>query len=140
MMIEVLSGCGKSQPEQSVPADTTSSQTQQTKESTVPETVEPITIVDEEPPETVKAREMKLIPAAWEEDLSAEADFTGFQELMTSFIQLCDETALSAYQENVNAAAFRIEICGEMMRLSCCCLRRSLWVIPCIMPLNMVFA
>ena len=56
--------------------------------------------------ETVKAREMGLIPAEWDDDLSAEADFAGFDQLVTSLITSCDESALSVWRKNVDETAF----------------------------------
>lgn len=60
----------------------------------------------EEYSEIAKAQELGIIPAEWDEDLSVTADFVGFHQMMTSLITLCDETALSAWQENVDPTAF----------------------------------
>lgn len=56
--------------------------------------------------ETVKARELGLIPAEWEGDLSADADFAGFDRTMTALIMLCNESALSDWEERVDRTAF----------------------------------
>ena len=58
-----------------------------------------------EQPETVKAQELKLIPAEWAGDLSVEADFAGFDQMITALIMLCDESALSGWRETVDATA-----------------------------------
>ena len=60
----------------------------------------------EEAPEIIKARELGLIPDEWNGDLAAEADFTGFEQLITSFIKICDESALAVWNENVDENAF----------------------------------
>ena len=49
---------------------------------------------------------MGLIPQEWEKDLSLEADFMGFYQLMASLVMLCDEAALPVLQQNVDASAF----------------------------------
>lgn len=49
---------------------------------------------------------MGLIPAEWDGDLSVEADFAGFDQLMASLITLCDESALSIWNENEGTSAF----------------------------------
>ncbi len=60
----------------------------------------------EEQRETAEARELGIIPAGWEEDLSAQADFAGFDEAVTALIKLWDEAALETWQANVDASAF----------------------------------
>lgn len=73
-------------------------------ESTIePDTTDPIS---EEQSEIAKAQELGIIPTEWNDDLSANADFAGFHQMMTSLITLCDETALSAWEENVDTAEF----------------------------------
>lgn len=49
---------------------------------------------------------MGILPAGWESNLTAETDFTGFYTMMTSLISLCDRSALSVWQQNVQADAF----------------------------------
>ena len=77
MVLGMLSGCGNNQPETTDPSQNTAPS--QTEESSVQNTTEPDTTepVVEEQPETIKAREMGLIPAEWDGDLSVEADFAG---------------------------------------------------------------
>lgn len=60
----------------------------------------------QEKAEIVKAQELGIIPSEWNNDLSVDADFSGFDELMTSLIIQCDESALSVWQENVDSTAF----------------------------------
>lgn len=60
----------------------------------------------EEIPEIIKARELGLIPAEWDGDLAAEADFALFNQLITSFIEICDKSALSVWKDNVDETAF----------------------------------
>ncbi|MBR3874315.1 MAG: hypothetical protein IKJ26_09140 [Clostridia bacterium] len=106
MVLSIFAGC---QAESAVSTEPSESSTPtQTQESTSQETPEPETTepVVEEPPETIKAREMGLIPAEWDGDLSVEADFAGFDQLMASLITLCDEAALSIWNENVDTSAF----------------------------------
>lgn len=57
-------------------------------------------------PELMTARELNLIPAEWDGNLSLEADFAGFNHLMTAFLSLYDESALSVWRNNVDASAF----------------------------------
>jgi hypothetical protein len=95
MVLSIFSGC------QSESADLSESSTStQTAEL---DTMEPVV---EEQSEIIKAREMGLIPAEWDGDLSVEADFAGFNQLVTSLITLCDESALSRWQETVDTAEF----------------------------------
>ena len=101
MVLGMLSGCGSNQPEQTTPVQDT--EPSQTQEPTVQNATEP---VFEEQPETIKGREMGLIPAEWDGDLSVEADFAGFNQLMTSLITVCDESTLSIWNENVDTSAF----------------------------------
>lgn len=75
-------------------------------ESTVQDILQPDAPVSEEKVETERARELGLIPEEWEKDLSPEADFTGFYQLITSLVTLCDESALPVLQRNVDAFAF----------------------------------
>ena len=75
-------------------------------ESTVQDILQPDAPVSEEKAETERARELGLIPEEWEKDLSSEADFTGFYQLITSLVTLCDESALPVLQRNVDASAF----------------------------------
>ena len=75
-------------------------------ESTVQDILQPDAPVSEEKVETERARELGLIPEEWEKDLSSEADFTGFYQLITSLVTLCDESALPVLQRNVDASAF----------------------------------
>lgn len=106
MVLGMLSGCGNNQTETTDPTqDTTPSQTQEPAAQDTTETV-PTGSVVEEQPETIKAREMGLIPAEWDGDLSVEADFAGFDQLMASLITRCDESALSIWNENVDTSAF----------------------------------
>ena len=101
MVLSILSGC---QTESSVSTDQPeNSMSAQEQESISQETPKPDT-TDEEQQETIKARELGLVPAEWVDNLSAEADFTGFDQLITSLIMLCDEAALATWQENVDAA------------------------------------
>lgn len=102
MVLSILSGC---QTESSVSTDPpeNNSMSAQEQESTSQETPKPDT-TDEEQQETIKARELGLVPAEWVDNLSAEVDFTGFDQLITSLIMLCDEAALATWQENVDAA------------------------------------
>jgi len=60
----------------------------------------------EELPEIIKARELGLIPMKWNGNLSAEADFDGFNRLVISLITLCDESALAQWNKNVDPSAF----------------------------------
>jgi len=62
--------------------------------------------VSREEPEIIKARELGLIPDEWDGDLDAEADFAGFNQLISSFISTCDEAALTVWKENVDESAF----------------------------------
>ena len=74
MFFCVLPGC-RAESSISV-ASYESSMTTQTQKTTLQETPEPDTVepVVEEQPETLKARDMGLIPAEWDDDLSVEAD------------------------------------------------------------------
>lgn len=101
MVLGMLSGCGGDQTEPT--NDALDTIPKQTEESSVQNTTEPVV---EEPPETIKAREMGLISVEWDGDLSVEADFAGFNQLMASLITLCDEPALSIWNENVDTSAF----------------------------------
>ena len=56
--------------------------------------------------ETAAAGELGLIPGDWESDLLAEADFSGYYQMITSLISLCNDTALPVWQENVDPSAF----------------------------------
>lgn len=56
--------------------------------------------------ETGRAQELGLTPADWKDDLQKEADFAGFDQLITSLVTLCDGSALSVWRKKVNAAAF----------------------------------
>ena len=56
--------------------------------------------------EVTTAKDMELIPEEWESDLSKEADFSGFDQLITSLISLCDGSALSVWRQNVDSSAF----------------------------------
>ena len=98
MILGLLSGCGGN------PASVTKS-TQGTTASTQ-NTEEPTTAVTSEKAETAAARELGIIPRDWEGDLSAEADFAGFDQMVTSLILLCEEDALSVWQKNVASTAF----------------------------------
>lgn len=55
---------------------------------------------------TETASELRILPAGWENNLAAEADFAGFYDMLTSLVTLCDRSALSVWQQNVQAAAF----------------------------------
>lgn len=85
-----------------------SSTPSQKQELTSQETRDPDSAVSvlEEQPETIEARKMGLIPAEWNSDLSVEADFAGFYQLLTSLLTLCDESALSTWNENITTSAF----------------------------------
>ena len=102
MTLGLLSGCNNSQTEQTSPTQSSST----TLESDAPDTTEATAPVVREKAETIKARELGLIPADWEDDLSAEAEFAGFESLITALITMCDENALSVWQANVDASAF----------------------------------
>ena len=78
----------------------------QKQESTVQDILEQGAPVSEEKVETIKAKELGLIPQNWVKDLSSEADFAGFYQLITSLITLCDESALPVLQRNVDTSAF----------------------------------
>jgi len=105
MVLGTLAGCGNNQPETTDSTQDTA--LSQAEESSVQNTTEPETTdpVIEEQPETIKAQEMGLIPAEWNDDLSAEADFAGFNQLMTSLITVCNESALPVWNENVDTSA-----------------------------------
>lgn len=75
-------------------------------ESTVQDILESDAPASEERIETERARELGLIPQEWEKDLSSEADFAGFYQLLTSLVTLCDESTLPVLQRNVDASAF----------------------------------
>lgn len=98
MIFSLLAGCQNNPSVATDPLE--SSVPVQTPE---PNTTQPVV---KEQPETGKARELGLIPADWKDDLQIEADFAGFDQLMVSLITLCDESALSVWRENVDAAAF----------------------------------
>lgn len=102
MTLGLLAGCNNSQTEQTSPTQTIS----ETMEFVAPDTTEAESSVVKEKAETIKARELGLIPEDWEDDLSAEAEFAGFESLITALITLCDENALSVWQANVDASAF----------------------------------
>lgn len=102
MVLGLLSACGNSQPEETEPTQHATTEPIQTQEETAPTSE----IAIEEKVEVAKARELGLLSAEWDEDLQAEADFDGFNQLVTSFVNLCDVSALSVWQENVNISAF----------------------------------
>lgn len=56
--------------------------------------------------ETETAKDLGILPAGWESNRATEADFAGFYTMMTSLISLCDRSALSVWQQNVQADAF----------------------------------
>lgn len=91
MVLGTLSGCGNSQPVKTDPAQGTT---------------EINSSVTDEKRETIKARELGLIPKDWEDNLLAEADFTGFDQLITALITVCDENALSVWRANVDSSAY----------------------------------
>lgn len=62
--------------------------------------------VKAEAAEITKARKLGLIPAGWEDDLSAKADFAGFGKMVKSLILLCDKSGLSVWKKNVDSSAF----------------------------------
>lgn len=100
----IFSVCRNGLAEQTDPTQSTFPT--QKQESTIQDILESDASVSEENIETVKAREMGLIPQEWEKDLSSEADFAGFYQLITSLVTLCDESALPVLQRNVDASAF----------------------------------
>lgn len=104
VIVGIFSDCRNGLAEQTAPTQSTFPT--QKQESTVQDILEHGASVSEEKAETVRAREMGLIPQEWEKDLSSEADFTGFYQLMTSLVMLCDESALPVLQQNVDTSAF----------------------------------
>lgn len=91
IVLGMLSGCGNKQ-------DDTIDSTQATTEINSP--------VAEEKIETIRARELGLIPKDWEDNLLEQADFVGFDQLITALIVSSDKDALSIWQENVDSSAF----------------------------------
>lgn len=57
-------------------------------------------------PEVIRAKRLGLIPESWQDDLSREADFEGFDQLVTSFILFCDQSAVPEWQELVDASKY----------------------------------
>ena len=102
LTLGLLSGYSNSQAEQAHSMQSSS----QTLESNVQAAMEPNAPVSEEKAETARARDLGLLPDEWESNLSDEADFTGFDKLITSLILLCDEKALPYWQQNVDSSAF----------------------------------
>ncbi len=102
MLISILSGCGNQEP----------ANTEGSAESTpAVENISPASQPEERVPvilnlETEKAMELFEIPADWMADLSVPADFPGFDQMMRSFISLCDVTALDIWREHVDANAY----------------------------------
>lgn len=91
IVLGMLSGCGNKQ-------DDTIDSAQATTEINSP--------VAEEKIETIRARELGLIPKDWEDNLLEQADFVGFDQLITALIVSSDKDALSIWQENVDSSAF----------------------------------
>lgn len=104
VIVGIFSGCRNGLAEQTAPTQSTFPT--QKQESTVQDILEHGASVSEEKAEMVRARELGLIPQEWEKDLSLEADFMGFYQLMASLVMLCDEAALPVLQQNVDASAF----------------------------------
>lgn len=98
LVLSLLTGCQSSGREE--PA-------QETQENAAQETLPAESAAsEEEQRETAEARELGIIPAGWEEELSAQADFAGFDEALAALIKLWDEAALETWQANVDASAF----------------------------------
>lgn len=91
LTLGILCGCGGSAASELTPVSSVSA----SATSEVPQD-----------PDITKAAELGIIPEGWDADLSAEADFAGFHQMMTSFIRACDESALPMWEETVNASAF----------------------------------
>lgn len=104
LLLGILTGCAAS--------GTAGAQDPDPTESQAPEaTAEPADEPEEdapadEPGEIAAARELDLIPAGWEEDWNAAADFLAFDEMLTQLIALCNGEALSVYREHVDNQAF----------------------------------
>lgn len=104
LLLGILTGCAAS--------GTAGSQDPDPTESQAPEaTAEPADEPEEdapadEPGEIAAARELDLIPAGWEENWNAAADFLAFDEMLTQLIALCNGEALSVYREHVDNQAF----------------------------------
>ncbi len=56
--------------------------------------------------EIIKARKMGLIPAAWEGDLQAEADFAGYYQLLGNFVRMYDASSAALWQSMIFAGEF----------------------------------
>ncbi len=98
LVLSLLTGC-----QSSAQAEPTQSPQETTAQEPLPaESAAPA----EEQRETTEARELGIIPEGWEEDLSAQADFAGFDEGVTALIKLWDEAALETWQANVDSSAF----------------------------------
>lgn len=84
MVLGMLAGCQGDAPvitdpaQNSIPHQSQEPTSQKMPDPDITETVA------EEQPETIKAREMGLIPAELYGDLSVEADFAGFHQMMTA--------------------------------------------------------
>jgi len=102
MVLGIFSACGRSQSAETAQTQLAATEPIQTQEGTEPTSE----IAIEVKGEVAKARELGLLPAEWDKDLLAEADFDGFNQLVISFVNLCDVSALSVWQENVNDSAF----------------------------------
>ena len=102
MVLGIFSACGGSQSAETAQTQLATIEQIQTQEGTEPTSE----IAIEVKGEVAKARELGLLPAEWDKDLLAEADFDGFNQLVISFVNLCDVSALSVWQENVNDSAF----------------------------------
>ncbi len=90
MFTNLMVGCGNQEQAEST--------------STATESVEIEAVTSN--PEIETAMELFEIPAGWEEDLSAAADFAGFSQIMESLISLWGEAALNIWRTNVDSTAF----------------------------------
>ena len=102
----LLAGCGGG-PETPVTEAT------QAAVQTAPAATEPAPVaesaslpVDEGTPEVIRAKRLGLIPESWQDDLSKEADFEGFDQMVQSFILLHNESYLEKWSEYVIADAY----------------------------------
>lgn len=107
----LLAGCGGG-PE--TPAtEATQAAVQTAPGATEPAATEPAPVAEpaslptyEGTPEVIRARRLGLIPESWQDDLSKEADFEGFDQMVQSFILLHNESYLEKWSEYVIADAY----------------------------------
>lgn len=104
MVLGVLSGCSNNQPATTDPVQNTAEA--DSPVDSLQDTTKTDSSAPEESIEIIKARELGLIPKDWDDNLLAEADFIGFDQLMASLITLCNESTLSIWNENVDTSAF----------------------------------